>query len=322
MTGMGGGAVVLWSGLEPRLHAVPIAPGGCVFGRELLESRGMVVSDATLSQRHVRIDRVRGGFVVEDLGSCNGTFADGDRASSRVYAPGTILRVGRTIAALVDNLEHYDRASVDLVNGLVVGPTSRRLQERIAASRNVALVGVPGSGRRTLAMASTRGDRRPFAIYDPRKDSLARVAARDPATIIIPELHRLQPLDRSTLQCLLDRSNGPKIIATDEAHHVDPELRLATLAIPGAAERLDELPMVLHHAVRSVSPLISIHAGAVERMLIDRWPARFLDATVDIARTAKQVAARGGTVVRHENLAAYHRRDHCIVARSGEDTLN
>ena len=69
-----------------------------VIGRE---DAGLVIDDPEISRRHARVSPVDGGVVVEDLGSTNGTFVNGERASEPVTLKesGTI-RVGTTSLAV------------------------------------------------------------------------------------------------------------------------------------------------------------------------------------------------------------------------------
>jgi FHA domain len=53
--------------------------------------------DEFASSRHARIDPAPDGVWVEDLGSTNGTFVNGERMTGRVrLEPGDVLRVGET----------------------------------------------------------------------------------------------------------------------------------------------------------------------------------------------------------------------------------
>jgi len=94
-------------GLEPARFVVLQAPGfragsmlevsgSTVVGRD--ESSGIRLDgDEFASARHARIDQRADGVWVEDLGSTNGTFVNGDQISSkRLLKPGDVLRVGET----------------------------------------------------------------------------------------------------------------------------------------------------------------------------------------------------------------------------------
>ena len=64
-------------------------------------SVGMAVEDGLVSGHHVRISPEEGGALVEDLGSLNGTFVNGEeiRAPSRV-SPGDQVLIGATVLEL------------------------------------------------------------------------------------------------------------------------------------------------------------------------------------------------------------------------------
>ena len=67
-----------------------------VVGRDH-ESGVRLDGDEFASARHARIDPRPDGVWVEDLGSTNGTFVNGDRVDSkRLLQPGDVLRVGET----------------------------------------------------------------------------------------------------------------------------------------------------------------------------------------------------------------------------------
>src|SRR4051794_21079596 len=65
----------------------PAAGQSLELGDELVigrEDAGLVIDDPEISRRHARICPVDGGVMVEDLGSTNGTFVNGERASEPV----------------------------------------------------------------------------------------------------------------------------------------------------------------------------------------------------------------------------------------------
>ncbi len=64
------------------------------IGRE--RHNHMVVDDPLVSRRHCQIRRGDGEFILEDLGSVNGTFVNGQRIHRHVLRSGDVIRLGRT----------------------------------------------------------------------------------------------------------------------------------------------------------------------------------------------------------------------------------
>jgi two-component system, cell cycle sensor histidine kinase and response regulator CckA len=84
---------------------------GLVLGRSA--DCELVVDDAELSRRHARFLAVVGSFVVEDLGSRNGTWVNGSRIDAPTkLAFGDRVQVGRTILQLAP----YDRVEEQLLH--------------------------------------------------------------------------------------------------------------------------------------------------------------------------------------------------------------
>ena len=61
----------------------------------------LVLEDDYVSTRHARFVRVDQGFVVEDLGSTNGTYVNNQRISTPTpFGPQDTLRIGRTLMSV------------------------------------------------------------------------------------------------------------------------------------------------------------------------------------------------------------------------------
>jgi pSer/pThr/pTyr-binding forkhead associated (FHA) protein len=82
------------AGTRLRLGGGPI-----LLGRA--EDSTLVLDDDYASTRHARIVQQGQGYVVEDLGSTNGTYVDRTRvAAPTPVAPGVPIRIGRTVIEL------------------------------------------------------------------------------------------------------------------------------------------------------------------------------------------------------------------------------
>jgi hypothetical protein len=58
---------------------------------------GVLIDDAAVSRRHLRLEPTEAGLVVVDLGSANGTTVDGERISEpRILHPGSKVHLGET----------------------------------------------------------------------------------------------------------------------------------------------------------------------------------------------------------------------------------
>jgi len=115
-----------------------------------------------VSWRHARLERAPGGAVVEDLGSTNGTFVNGQRISGRVTVGiGDRIGLGSYLFRLasLDRLEQRDYRGNVTIEARDVGieVPGRRLVEAASLtlypSELVGLMGPSGAGKTTLLNA-------------------------------------------------------------------------------------------------------------------------------------------------------------------------
>ena len=81
-------------------RAVEVPPHGLRLGRE--EDNDLVVADGSVSRHHARLVPGEGGWILEDLGSANGTWVDRERIQRCRLVPGQAFRVGDTRLVLVE----------------------------------------------------------------------------------------------------------------------------------------------------------------------------------------------------------------------------
>jgi FHA domain len=82
-----------------------------VIGRD--SSNGVVINDAEISRKHARLTFQGGKYVLEDLGSTNGTFVNGQRlAGPAVLKSGDVVSFGEQIVLMFDALSADAGATV------------------------------------------------------------------------------------------------------------------------------------------------------------------------------------------------------------------
>jgi len=95
--------------------------------------------DATLSREHARLVRTADGWVLEDLGSTNGTFVQQDRVSRHLLRHGDFIRLGSGVRMQFQEVTGEEEAvlrrlyEASVRDGLTGVFNRRYLQERIAA---------------------------------------------------------------------------------------------------------------------------------------------------------------------------------------------
>jgi len=90
-----------------------------LLGRDV--TNDISLGDAEVSRQHARLTRTPGGIVVEDLGSTNGTFINGERlVAPRVMAMGDLLGFGETVTLDFESSAPEGAATV------MGGPPARR----------------------------------------------------------------------------------------------------------------------------------------------------------------------------------------------------
>jgi hypothetical protein len=82
-----------------------------LIGRDV--TNDVVIGDAEVSRQHARVTRTPGGYVLEDLGSTNGTFVNGERLTTpRVLNPGDLIALGETVTLTFDAVAPEAAATV------------------------------------------------------------------------------------------------------------------------------------------------------------------------------------------------------------------
>lgn len=77
-----------------------------ILGRDIQVD--LVIQDAEVSRRHARLTLQGNAYMIEDLGSTNGTFINGQRLTTpHVLQPGDLIMLGEKISLVYERV-HYD----------------------------------------------------------------------------------------------------------------------------------------------------------------------------------------------------------------------
>jgi transcriptional regulator with AAA-type ATPase domain len=153
--------------VPPTRFCLLIGRGGdvrrIVVGESLLEiGRGsesdVIVPDASVSQRHLRLEPCEAGLGLRDLGSRNGTFVNGVRVHTAMVTEGAVVRIGRTDLRLTGRVDEGSTTTPTIVAEsssmlAVLGDVQRHAK----LSWPVLVVGESGTGKEGLALALHEG---------------------------------------------------------------------------------------------------------------------------------------------------------------------
>ncbi|GAA2612281.1 FHA domain-containing protein [Actinomadura fulvescens] len=170
------------------------------------DDNDMVLDDLLVSRWHARVVRTARGVLVQDLGSANLTFVNGDPVTAAVLEPGGMLTCGQTRMVRVGDRLH--RLPSGAGAGLVVeelafaapagGSLSSRLSFHLTGRSLMAVVGPAESGTGTL-LELLAGDVRPTSgrIRYRSLDVQTNAAVRTQIGLV-PEMPAIHP--RRTVQ--------------------------------------------------------------------------------------------------------------------------
>ncbi len=158
--------LVMRSGPTPG-KTYPLSKSEIYIGRDI--NNDITISDAEISRKHVRLILQGGGYIVEDLGSTNGSFVNGNRLMGPfTLRPGDILMLGENVSLL------YESISFDLNATLMAG-------QQIGG-------GAPGSGRESTPQPPPPQVQSYLPPPPPPLDSFSRAVGETPPDVPLEAL--------------------------------------------------------------------------------------------------------------------------------------
>jgi pSer/pThr/pTyr-binding forkhead associated (FHA) protein len=139
-----------------------------VLGREGVSAT--IADDSELSRRHAAVRPAAGGFEVEDLGSRNGTFVNGQKIEGATrLSGGDSIKIGQTVLA-IEGVARAAQTAVSPTPAAAAAPSSSAPPEPFGALAAPAAVHRRGIASRQLgpmlvAWAIVIGDAIALAIY-------------------------------------------------------------------------------------------------------------------------------------------------------------
>lgn len=148
------GVVVVFSVGRAACMPLPLDGRALVLGRDCED--GVSIADSRMSRRHAEVSLGPMGWLVRDLGSRNGTHADGRIVSGTLLCERPpVLRLGHTVAVAVPDVVPFLAERPMREANLVLGPTWRAALDEVAAvaasPADLLLLGESGCGKELAA---------------------------------------------------------------------------------------------------------------------------------------------------------------------------
>ncbi len=147
----------------------------------------LTVSDDRISKQHFRITSKGDKYVIEDLGSTNGTYLDGARVFGKaVLENPAVIRTGQAImvfhAEAGPLLSPSPKENFGIAGRFHTGPLLKMLHEAAVSARHILLTGPSGSGKELsgIALSTLMGEPgKPLLL---KAHNAARFATEEEAT--------------------------------------------------------------------------------------------------------------------------------------------
>jgi predicted component of type VI protein secretion system len=112
--------LVMKTGPTPG-KSFPLEKSEIHLGRDVANE--VFVNDAEVSRRHARLTVQAGNFMLEDLGSTNGTFVNSQRLTGpRMLRPGDVIQLGENVSLSFEPPQYDPNATMVSEPGTVIAP--------------------------------------------------------------------------------------------------------------------------------------------------------------------------------------------------------
>jgi len=152
------GLVLIFADQRPAARIFRLKGTAIELGR--LELAVSDTLDPSISRAHASFVFHRGGWVVKDLDSRNGTFVGSSRVDQETpVATGTTVRLGGALVLATLDVTPFEQHGLGIQEGLVGGPALRAALDAIAVGESVGMVsslmiaGESGTGKELAAKA-------------------------------------------------------------------------------------------------------------------------------------------------------------------------
>ena len=148
------GVLLLFSAGTARSRALPLDGGELLIGRA--DTASGQVQDGRVSRQHARVQFDGRRFRVTDLGSQNGTWADGERVMPNAPREvDRVIRVGDSLLVVLRDVRPFERLGVKTIAGFVRGPASQAVLDETARAAQLGFTlhirGESGTGKEVVA---------------------------------------------------------------------------------------------------------------------------------------------------------------------------
>ncbi len=142
--------------IAPEIRPIPLGAAVITIGR--LPSNNVVLNHPQVSGQHARLEQVRGGYRIIDMGSTNHVYVNAQRVTNQLLKPGDEVRIGPfKLTYTGTQLTQHDESNsirIDALHLKKVGNKQTILISDISVAvpprKFVALVGGSGAGKSTL----------------------------------------------------------------------------------------------------------------------------------------------------------------------------